>query len=115
MEEANSMVKAITDDAPEEIAGFCKAEANKVSSKLKPLEGKFTRASGTAAKVKTDAEKKNGVELEQLKVQALQMVRYHQQEKKVKTADVYTQFDKKKDGKIDEAEFTAFFKGCAKD
>merc|ERR1712073_69849 len=42
------------------------------------------------------------------------MIRHHQQAKELSTEGVFTEFDANEDGKIDKAEFLAFFKTCEK-
>jgi Ca2+-binding EF-hand superfamily protein len=58
--------------------------------------------------------KKNGVELEKLRKEALAMIFHHQGAKKLTSEEVFAAFDIKKSGKVNESSFVSFFKTCEK-
>merc|ERR1719247_235021 len=100
-----------TDEA--ELKGFLAGEIKKLEQQWKPLEGRLSRSTATSAKYRTDAAKKNGVELEKLRADGLAMIFQHQGDKKLMGEDVYKEFDKKSKGSIDESAFVKFFKTCS--
>merc|ERR1719310_855588 len=86
----------------------------KLEGAMKPFEGKLAKATTIATKFRADAAKKNTEELEKIRTAALEMIFHHQGAKKLLNDGLYEAFDKKKTGKVKEAEFAKFFKTCEK-
>jgi len=97
-----------------ELKGFLTNEINKLNGSLKPLEGRNGKAATASTMLRTQASKKNSVELEKLRAQALAMIFHHQGEKALMSEDVFAEFDKRKTGKVSESSFVSFFKTCEK-
>eukprot|EP00928_Gymnodinium_smaydae_P019324 TRINITY_DN1739_c3_g1_i1.p1 TRINITY_DN1739_c3_g1~~TRINITY_DN1739_c3_g1_i1.p1 ORF type:complete len:1010 (-),score=412.95 TRINITY_DN1739_c3_g1_i1:307-3279(-) len=103
----------ITSELPE-LVGFATGESNKLGASCTKLDERINKASSAAAKHREEAAKKETRELEDLRKKAVKMVREHQAQCEINTEKVYEAFDANKDGKVDEQEFSAFFKTCKK-
>mmetsp|Transcript_52304 Transcript_52304/g.98150 ORF Transcript_52304/g.98150 Transcript_52304/m.98150 type:complete len:595 (+) Transcript_52304:1110-2894(+) len=104
-----------SDQVEDELKVFFKGEMTKLEKLIASFEAKLGRQVTSATKFRTDASKKNSLELESLRSKALGMIRHHQVEKTLKKEQVFLEFDSNKDDKIEESEFLAFFKTCVKE
>jgi len=77
-------------------------------------EQRLSKIGVITAKLRDDARKKETEEMYTVEKEVLNMIRHHQHAKELSTEAVFSEFDANEDGKIDKAEFLAFFKTCEK-
>lgn len=107
-------VATLSEGAHESLAQYLTLEVKKLNVKIDFNEQRLTKATGQAAKAKDDAVKKEQEELISLGKRAVAAIKHHQNEKKILNDAMFTDIDTKKDDKVDEQEFNAFFAKCEK-
>lgn len=105
-------IAALNVETQPELKGYFLGECKKLEIQVKTQEAKIIKSSAQATKFRSDAAKKDGEEIAIIRKKALAMIRYHQGAKKLDNAGVFTEFDKKKKGAIDETQFLKFFSSC---
>jgi len=108
---AAGLLEGCEDDLKAWLAG----EQTKLEATTGRLEARLAKATAQAAKFREDARKKENEEVSIVEKRALKMLKHHQRVNHMKNEDLFEALDTSKDGKIDQAEWLAFFKTCAKD
>lgn len=115
MSAVREQIKGLSEGVQDELKAFLNAQVKLLEGKLTRLDGRVSRCSSTMSKFNDDAKKKQGIELEALRARVLKMMKYHHRVKNNKPEDTFKEFDKDKDGSIDEKEFVAWFSKCEKE
>jgi len=111
---AKEAVAGLSADTEPELKGFLAAEIKRLEGLLKPVESRNSKGEAASKTFRGQASKKDAVELEKLRKDALAMIFHHQGAKKLTSEEVFAEFDKKKAGKVNESSFVSFFKTCEK-
>lgn len=113
--EATSALEGLKEDVDEALKTWLLVEVNKLHAKTVGWEPRLAKATSSCSTFRDKAKNKEREELEALEVQAIGMIRYHQQEEKLSKEQMFEQFDADKDGSVSEADFIKFFTACKKD
>lgn len=111
---AKEAVAALAGEVEPELKAFLNGEVSKLQASMKNFEPRTTKFSQVCTKWRADAQKKANDELEKLRADGIAMMYRYMGEKKFNGEDVFKAINKKKNGKIDEAEFVKFFKANLK-
>mmetsp|Transcript_9346 Transcript_9346/g.16265 ORF Transcript_9346/g.16265 Transcript_9346/m.16265 type:complete len:1041 (-) Transcript_9346:62-3184(-) len=98
-----------------ELKVFVASASKKLENQLSLCETRIGKVANLLTKFMSDASKKNDAELEQLRADALAMLRFHQGAKQQSNAEVFDSMDGDKDESISEADFIKFFGSCEKE
>lgn len=102
------------EEVEQELLVFLSQQESLLEVRLKKMEAIITRAGQTAHNFRSEAKRKEMLEMRQIEQRALAMIRFHRQAKKLSLEALFEAVDSNKDGKVDEAEFKAFFETCEK-
>jgi len=112
--EAKKTVDGISEGVHQELKLWLLGEVKKLEFAMARFEPRLTKVAETSTKFRDGAKKRDAEELKIFEKRAIAMLKYHQEKKGLSSADLFTSIDTKKDDKIDQAEFLAFFKTCEK-
>jgi len=117
-EECASARKAVADLSQQvdpDLAPWLTIEQKKLETKMSRFEPRLSKSTSLVAKFREAAQRRQHEEIDACEKTALKMLRAHKRVNKLSNEELYEVVDTAKDDKIDEAEWLAFFKTCAKD
>jgi len=113
IEKTRETVKSLVGDIEDDIKEWALVEIRMLEARMKNWDARMSKVTGTAAKLRDLAKRKELAELAVLEGQALDIMRYHQREEKLSKEKLFDLFDgDTKDEKISETDFVKFFESC---
>lgn len=107
--EARKVLEDLKSGVDPDLLDWVTGEVRKQEARLRPLDGKLVKAANTASRIRETAKKKDAEELQELRSQAVMLLRSHQTTKKLTKEQLFAEIDTNKDGRIEASEFLAFF------
>jgi len=115
IESGRTAIKGLdADKVDSDLKSFLEGEAKKLEVKATQFENRTAKVETGLKKLRTDAKKKAGLELDKLRADSVTIMRHHRSVKKLTSDAMFGEIDAIKDGKVGETEFTAFFNKCVK-
>merc|ERR1712137_908181 len=115
---ARSQIDSLSTNLDERFArdlkSFLELESKQLEIRMGRMDSRLSRTINLSSRFRDEAIKKQAAELQQLRKNALKVMRYHQKLKKLKNEDLFNYIDINADDVIDEREFLSFFEKADK-